>query len=35
MLLDAYADVVRVTLTNWFNHLARKPLDLPEAPVLD
>jgi AhpD family alkylhydroperoxidase len=35
VLLDAYADVVRVTLTNWFNHLACTPLDLPEAPPLD
>jgi AhpD family alkylhydroperoxidase len=35
VLLDAYADVVRVTLTNWFNHLAETPLDLPAAPPLD
>lgn len=35
VLLDAYADVVRVTLTNWFNHLAETPVDLPEAPPLD
>ena len=35
VLLDAYADVVRVTLTNWFNHLAQTPIDLPEAPPLD
>jgi len=35
VLLDAYADVVRVTLTNWFNHLAQTPIDLPEAPPLE
>lgn len=33
-LLDAYADVVRTVLTNWFNHLVGTELDLPEAPPL-
>ncbi len=34
-LLDAYADVVRTVLTNWFNHLVGTELDLPPAPPLD
>jgi uncharacterized peroxidase-related enzyme len=34
-LLDAYADVVRTILTNWFNHLVGTELDLPAAPALD
>ncbi|MEX0836641.1 MAG: carboxymuconolactone decarboxylase family protein [Nitriliruptor sp.] len=34
-LLDAYADVVRTVLTNWFNHLVGTELDLPAAPALD
>jgi AhpD family alkylhydroperoxidase len=34
-LLDAYADVVRTILTNYFNHLVGTELDLPPAPSLD
>ena len=34
-LLDAFAEVIRTTLTNWFNHLNGTELDLPEAPALD
>lgn len=34
-LLDAYADVVRTILTNYFNHLVGTELDLPAAPALD
>jgi AhpD family alkylhydroperoxidase len=34
-LLDAYADVVRTVLTNWFNHLVGTEVDLPAAPALD
>jgi AhpD family alkylhydroperoxidase len=34
-LLDAYADVVRTVLTNYFNHLVGTDLDLPAAPDLD
>jgi AhpD family alkylhydroperoxidase len=34
-LLDAYADVVRTILTNYFNHLVGTELDLPPAPALD
>lgn len=34
-LLDAYADVVRTVMTNWFNHLVETDLDLPAAPSLD
>lgn len=34
-LLDAYADVVRTILTNYFNHLVGSELDLPPAPALD
>jgi AhpD family alkylhydroperoxidase len=34
-LLDAYADVVRTILTNYFNHLVGTELDLPPAPGLD
>lgn len=34
-LLEAYADVVRTILTNYFNHLVDTDLDLPEAPPLD
>jgi AhpD family alkylhydroperoxidase len=33
-LLDAYADVVRTIMTNYFNHLVGTELDLPEAPPL-
>jgi AhpD family alkylhydroperoxidase len=31
-LLEAYADVVRTILTNYFNHLVGTELDLPPAP---
>lgn len=31
-LLEAYADVVRTVLTNYFNHLVGTELDLPAAP---
>jgi AhpD family alkylhydroperoxidase len=34
-VLDAYADVVRTVMTNWFNHLVDTELDLPAAPPLD
>ncbi|MCC5946823.1 MAG: carboxymuconolactone decarboxylase family protein [Nitriliruptoraceae bacterium] len=34
-LLDAFAEVVRTVLTNWFNHLVHTEQDLPEAPPLD
>jgi AhpD family alkylhydroperoxidase len=34
-LLDAYADVVRTILTNYFNHLVGTELDLPQPPALD
>jgi AhpD family alkylhydroperoxidase len=34
-LLDAYADVIRTILTNYFNHLVGTELDLPAAPALD
>jgi AhpD family alkylhydroperoxidase len=33
-ILDAYADVVRTILTNYFNHLVGTELDLPAAPAL-
>lgn len=31
-ILDAYADVVRTILTNYFNHMVGTELDLPPAP---
>lgn len=34
-ILDAYSEVIRTTLTNWFNHLVHTDQDLPEAPALD
>jgi AhpD family alkylhydroperoxidase len=34
-LLEAFADVVRTILTNYFNHFVRTDLDLPPAPDLD
>jgi len=34
-LLEAYAEVVRTILTNYFNHLVGTDLDLPAAPALD
>ena len=34
-ILDAYSEVIRTTLTNWFNHLVHTDQDLPEAPSLD
>lgn len=34
-LLDAYAEVVRTILTNYFNHLVGTELDLPPAPPID
>ncbi|MGH8916084.1 MAG: carboxymuconolactone decarboxylase family protein [Acidimicrobiia bacterium] len=33
-ILDAYADVVRTILTNYFNHLVGTELDLPAVPAL-
>lgn len=33
-VLDAYAEVIRTVLTNYFNHLVGTDLDLPEAPPL-
>lgn len=34
-ILEAYAEVVRTILTNYFNHLVGTETDLPEAPPLD
>lgn len=34
-LLEAYAEVIRTILTNYFNHLVGTEIDLPEAPPLD
>ncbi|MEX2549333.1 MAG: carboxymuconolactone decarboxylase family protein [Nitriliruptoraceae bacterium] len=34
-LLEAYAEVVRTIMTNYFNHLVGTELDLPAAPALD
>ncbi len=34
-LLDAYAEVVRTVLTNWFNHLVHTEQDLPRASAID
>lgn len=34
-LLEAYAEVVRTIMTNYFNHLVGTETDLPEAPPLD
>lgn len=34
-LLDAFGDVIRVTISSWFNHLARTEPDLPLAPDLE
>lgn len=34
-LLDAFADVVRTILTNYFNHLVGTEVDVPLAPGLD
>ncbi len=34
-LLDAFGEVIRTTLTNWFNHLVGTERDLPAAPPLD
>lgn len=33
-LLEAYAEVVRTIMTNYFNHLVGTDLDLPEPPPL-
>lgn len=33
-ILDAYADVVRTILTNYFNHLVDTDHDLGEVPPL-
>jgi AhpD family alkylhydroperoxidase len=33
-LLEVFAEVMRTTLTNYFNHLVGTELDLPEAPEL-
>jgi AhpD family alkylhydroperoxidase len=33
-ILDAYAEVVRTILTNYFNHLVGTELDLPQPPAL-
>jgi AhpD family alkylhydroperoxidase len=33
-LLEVFAEVMRTTLTNYFNHLVGTDLDLPEAPEL-
>ncbi len=34
-ILEAYAEVVRTIMTNYFNHLVGTDIDLPEAPPLD
>ena len=34
-LLEAYADVIRTIMTNYFNHMVGTDLDLPAAPELD
>ena len=34
-LLEAHAEVIRTTTTNYFNHLVGTEIDLPEAPPLD
>ncbi len=34
-LLEAYAEVVRTIMTNYFNHLVGTEVDLPEIPELD
>lgn len=34
-ILEAYADVVRTIMTNYFNHLVGTDVDLPEPPSLD
>lgn len=34
-LLEAYADVVRTILTNYFNHFVGTEVDLPTPPPLD
>lgn len=34
-ILEAYAEVVRTILTNYFNHLVGTELDLPAPPPLD
>lgn len=33
-LLEAFGDIIRTLMTNWFNHLTGTELDLPEAPKL-
>lgn len=33
-LLEAYADVIRTIMTNYFNHMVGTELDLPPAPEL-
>ena len=33
-ILEAYADVIRTIMTNYFNHLVGTEVDLPEAPDL-
>ncbi|MBW3619494.1 MAG: carboxymuconolactone decarboxylase family protein [Actinobacteria bacterium] len=34
-VLEAYADVVRTILTNYFNHLVGTEVDLPAPPAMD
>ena len=34
-LVEAYADVVRTVLTNYFNHFVGTEIDLPHAPPLE
>lgn len=34
-LLEAYADVIRTIMTNYFNHFVGTEVDLPAAPALD
>lgn len=34
-ILEAFADTIRATITNYFNHLVGTDLDLPAAPGLE
>lgn len=34
-LLEVYAEALRTTMTNWFNHAVGTELDLPPAPPTD
>lgn len=34
-LLETYADTIRATLTNWFNHFVGTEIDVPAAPGIE